>query len=174
MAKAVRLFDARNRAKLALQNPSTPTGVIFEWGGVDFNLMPLTFGELLEVTSVLDDGTAILLQLKDAQSAVNSGANALGFADLAQQALTFIVRDAPQIVHKLRDHLGKSPGVVPADHPEDRAEFEAWFMEQDAVGMLRSFLPKLREVLANRPLEKSTASAPEKPNSDETTAPSSM
>lgn len=177
MSKVVRLFDARNRAKLALQNPSTPTGIFFEWGGIDFNIMPITFGELLETTALLDDGAAIILRMKQAQEAVSNGKDAMGFADLAQEALTYIVRDAPQIIHKLRDHLAKSPGVCDAgtekENAADRAVFEAWFMEQDAKGMLLAFLPKLREVLANRPLGKSTANALEKPNSDEATATSS-
>lgn len=156
MSNVTRLFNAQHRAKLAKQHKLSPTGVIFEWGGVPFNLMPLTFGTLLEITTTLDEGAAVLDRLKLAQAQFNAGQVTSDVVDLAGEALKFIAREAPELVLLVRDHMAKSPNVCDqgseAERADDRAAYEQWFTEQDAIGMLRALLPKFREVIGSRPL----------------------
>lgn len=151
MAKVTRMFPPEVAEKLALQTPTSPTGIIFEWpakNGLKFDLMPLTYQEFLDLIPLVG-------KLVVAYNALTSGTT----AD-AGDVFTAMLTEVPEIIVKVKDHLAKSPGVVPVDHPEDREVFDAWFMAQDAIGMTRAFLPKMKEALVNLPLGSETESKP--------------
>ncbi len=169
MSKIARLFDAASRAKYARENPSTPTGVLFVWGGVTFDLLPLTYGELLEVTETVDHAKDVILSLMSKQDEIGVGTVGEGAASLVTDAIGIVANKAPALIMKVRDHLAKSPGVcdsgTPKENEEDRLRFDAWFLEQDAVAMLKAFFPKLKEVIGMRPLATPT---PERPAAEPT------
>lgn len=164
-AEVVRMFSPEMRSKYARENPATPTGVRFPWRGAVFNLMPFEMGELLEVAEIIDNGRAMLQNLAGIQSAIAGSAVSVEGVDVIAGVLQYIAGKAPEIVYKMRDHLAKSPGVCDAgtaeENAEDRAAFDAWFLEQDAKAMALAFLPKIREVFGNHPLETPTPASDE-------------
>jgi hypothetical protein len=142
------MFAPAERAKLLAQTITTPTGVIFEWSGLEFDLMPVSFGMVLEVTGLLEVAQGLWERVQvaaDPDKPTDTGS-------LVGEFLGLIGSEAPKFVGLVRDHLAKSPGVVPPDHPADRKFFDEWFDAQDAIGMLRALLPLVRETLGRRPL----------------------
>lgn len=164
-----RLFDAPSRARYARENPNTPTGIIFPWKGLDFSIMPVTYGDLVDVTSIVDTGAELLNGLKNAQNVARESQ-----MDTVTEVIKYIAGKAPQLIFRVRDHLAKSPGVCDSgterENAEDRKRFDEWFLEQDAVGMMRAFVPKLKEVIGARPLAIQTPEKSEPaPSSEEMT-----
>jgi hypothetical protein len=152
-----RMFAPAERAKLLAQTILKPTGVVFEWSGVEFDLMPVSFGVVLELTGTLDQAKSLWDRVQ--RAADKDGEAPSDTGSLVTSFLGLIAQEAPQFIKLVREHLAKSPGVVPDDHPGDRKLFEEWFAAQDATGMLRALLPLVRETLGRRPLQAAEALA---------------
>lgn len=148
MGKVTRLFDAENAARLAREHPLTPTGVLYCLGGVEFNLMPFTYGEFLDIQDLIPSLAKSFIGLQN------------GNADDGLALLSAI----PGVFERIEEHLAKSPGVcdqgTAKEQKEDRARFSAWLKGQNLTVLVRTLWPKLQEVLANRPLETEAESAP--------------
>lgn len=147
-----RLFAAHERAKLLAQTPRTPSGVIFHWSGVDFDLMPISIGTLIDTAGTIDKAADIFARVQGFSKETPDSVS----LDLVLESVKLVATDAPEFIVLVRDHLAKSPGVCDTGSDEERAAdlelYHEWFREQNAIWLLRTLIPMFKEVIGKSPL----------------------
>ena len=126
-----RPFSASERRGILMRDPGTPTGVMVSIGGVEFNLVAITSGQLIEVLDVVLKVADVFDSLKN---------DAITDADIFR----VIGKDGGKIIALAKSVLARSANVDGSDQDESAA-FDSWFDSLPIMDILKILAPAVME-----------------------------